>query len=252
MSSINFDLFNQLLFNAREMDAVKSYVLGGPGVEVVTAACCRLLGNPTWLVGRLATDPENIKALTDFIRIGGSDILNNLQLGLARMREFNQTQQSNIETQQKNIQAIPDVASRNELTEYLEQQDRRIKNMMKLNARNREKQILISVLERHQNNKRYRGHSLQELHIKFPGIASTVAAGVQIMNKALQTPDKDTLLASDFGDVMHAFYALYVDIFRADRFMADGLRKSLAHTRTTIVSKLSELPALIKARLRSR
>ena len=66
------------------------------------------------------------------------------------------------------------------------------------------------------------------------------------MNKALETPHKVALTPSDFGDAMHAFYAPYVDIYRTDRFMADGLKKILLTTQTHVASKLFELPALIE------
>ena len=156
------------------------------------------------------------------------------------------------EIQLRDILAIDDAKLKTELIEHFQQQNREFENMMKRSTRDRERQILMSFVERCEKHEQYQLLSSQALHTKFPGIASAVAAGVHIMNKALERPDKDTLIASDFGDVMHAFYAPYVDIFRADRFMADGLRKSLAHTKTTVASKLSELPSIIETRLDQR
>ncbi len=42
-------------------------------------------------------------------------------------------------------------------------------------------------------------------------------------------------------DAMHAFYAPYVDVFRADRFMAPHIQKQVKNHGTVVVSRLSQL-----------
>lgn len=58
-----------------------------------------------------------------------------------------------------------------------------------------------------------------------------------------------TPLGSDYPDALHAMYAPYVDVFRADRFMAAHIRGWAAPWGTAVVSKLSELVAVIAFKL---
>ncbi len=54
---------------------------------------------------------------------------------------------------------------------------------------------------------------------------------------------------SQFPDALHAIYAPYVDIFRADRFMAPHIRQQVQRHGTSVVSKLTELVPEIERRL---
>lgn len=52
---------------------------------------------------------------------------------------------------------------------------------------------------------------------------------------------------SDFPDALHAMYAPYVDVFRADSFMAPYIRRYAARFGTTVVPKLTELKSALLA-----
>jgi hypothetical protein len=52
--------------------------------------------------------------------------------------------------------------------------------------------------------------------------------------------------SSDFPDGLHAMYAPYVDIFRADGFMAPHIAKTCGRFGTKVVSKLTQLPSAIQ------
>jgi len=54
--------------------------------------------------------------------------------------------------------------------------------------------------------------------------------------------------ASDFVDSLHAAYAPYVDVFRADGFMASHVAKQVAQFGATVVPKLSSLPEILRQR----
>lgn len=54
---------------------------------------------------------------------------------------------------------------------------------------------------------------------------------------------------SDFVDALHAVYAPYVDVFRADGFMADYVSKQVTRFPTLVVPKLSGLPEALRRRL---
>lgn len=64
------------------------------------------------------------------------------------------------------------------------------------------------------------------------------------------TPRKPKL--SDFPDAMHAVYAPYVDIFRADSFMAPYIARQSNKYGTTTVAKLVDLSKAITERLTAR
>lgn len=55
---------------------------------------------------------------------------------------------------------------------------------------------------------------------------------------------------SDFPDGLHAMYAPYVDIFRADAFMAPHIAKACNRFGTKVVSKLTQLPSAIQQSFR--
>lgn len=54
---------------------------------------------------------------------------------------------------------------------------------------------------------------------------------------------------SDFPDALHAMYAPYVDVFRADSFMAPFIAEPARKFGTTVVSKLTSLPSAIQSAL---
>lgn len=55
---------------------------------------------------------------------------------------------------------------------------------------------------------------------------------------------------SQFVDALHALYAPYVDVFRADRFMSPHIERQVAQKDgTTVVAKLQQLPQVIEKRL---
>lgn len=59
-----------------------------------------------------------------------------------------------------------------------------------------------------------------------------------------QTPRQAKL--SDFPDALHAIYAPYVNVFRADSFMAPYIAKYANKFRTTVVAKLTQLPNAVQ------
>lgn len=57
---------------------------------------------------------------------------------------------------------------------------------------------------------------------------------------------------SDFPDALHAMYAPYVDIFRADSFMSPYIEKYANRFGTTVVSNLMELPSAVRVALSAK
>ena len=252
LSTSGSNFLSQLPFESHELGAVKSYFSGGPGRAAASTACHRVLANPIWIMAALATQSEGMKSLTDWIRLGGSSFVSDLSDGIEKAREFSLMriqQESTLRASLLNINALDQGV---DIDEQLLRHKQSVDNLIKRTTAEREHKLLLSLLERYGNADEYKLFTVDQLRAVFPGLATAVAAGVHVFNKALETPHKDTLIPSDFGDVMHAFYAPYVDIYRTDRFMADGLKKSLRLTKTLVSPKLSDLPALIKRCLLNR
>lgn len=72
--------------------------------------------------------------------------------------------------------------------------------------------------------------------------------GNQVIDRALRRDAK----VSDFGDFAHCLYLPYVDLFRADSYVADAIRRTLPALSPRVVPKLRGLPERIEAALAAR
>jgi hypothetical protein len=78
------------------------------------------------------------------------------------------------------------------------------------------------------------------IDLSCPGLST----GIRSLHSAWWTATTKTprsACLSDFPDAMHACYAPYVDVFRADSFMAPYIARQSSRFRTIIVPKLAEL-----------
>jgi hypothetical protein len=73
-----------------------------------------------------------------------------------------------------------------------------------------------------------------------PGLSSAVATLMSVM-RDLISPRQREACASDFVDAMHAMYAPYVAVFRADSYMAPHIARANCNSGTTVVAKLGTL-----------
>ena len=78
-----------------------------------------------------------------------------------------------------------------------------------------------------------------------PGFSTMMS----VMNSSLRNsfgPRARKMKRNDFVDAMHAMYAPYATVFRADAYMAPIVRKRVAQYQTTVVEKVEMLPAVIR------
>jgi hypothetical protein len=78
-----------------------------------------------------------------------------------------------------------------------------------------------------------------------PGLLAALKTSIQVglAGTTVGTPRKP--LGSDFLDVFHTFYAPYVHVFRADRYMAPIVQKSLGASTTQVVGSIADVvPAI--------
>lgn len=87
---------------------------------------------------------------------------------------------------------------------------------------------------------------------KCPGVATMFGALYSRVWENVAGGKKTEVSDSLTVDTMHALYAPYVDVFRADREMAPHITKQLKPHGTTVVSKREELPTVIERLLQSK
>lgn len=86
--------------------------------------------------------------------------------------------------------------------------------------------------------------ALKEIEESCPGLTCIVRTFFSTGATAIaERPRK--LRESDFVDAVHALYAPYVDLFRADRFMAQHVEAGLGGRRGRVVSRLQDLPKAV-------
>lgn len=103
-------------------------------------------------------------------------------------------------------------------------------------------------------SKEFLSHDASELSVSSidkdcPGLS----VGIRSLHSAwwsTTSPRPRSPKLSDFPDGLHAMYAPYVDIFRADTFMAPHIAKACNRFGTKVVSKLARLPSAIQQSLR--
>lgn len=82
-----------------------------------------------------------------------------------------------------------------------------------------------------------------------PGLDAAVRSMASSMWDNIGGSRKEQPSDSQFPDALHAIYGPYVDVFRADAFMAPHIRRQVESHGTVVVSKLMQLPAAIELRL---
>ncbi|MCC6652846.1 MAG: hypothetical protein IT348_16960 [Candidatus Eisenbacteria bacterium] len=79
---------------------------------------------------------------------------------------------------------------------------------------------------------------------RCPGLTAMVDSVMLAARDALGQHPRE-LTANDVRDAMHAVYAPYVSVFRADRYMAQHVRRATAGRGVIVASTLEELPMLL-------
>lgn len=78
-----------------------------------------------------------------------------------------------------------------------------------------------------------------------PGFSSLIG----VINDSLRNsfgPRARKLTRSDFADALHAMYAPYTSVFRADRYMAPIVRNRVAQYGTSVVESVDQVPSVIQ------
>jgi hypothetical protein len=85
-----------------------------------------------------------------------------------------------------------------------------------------------------------------------PGTTCSITLAMHVARHSVQSMPPRAPSHSDFPDAYHAVYLPYVDIYRADSFMANVLRECKLPLPTVIVEKFLQLPSRIEEMLDAR
>jgi hypothetical protein len=87
----------------------------------------------------------------------------------------------------------------------------------------------------------------------MPGLQTIVALCANLGRLAgITSSNNRTPRISDFGDILHSLYYPYVDVFRADAFMASVIKEAKFRSDTDVVGKFRGLPAHIEECLKAK
>lgn len=116
-----------------------------------------------------------------------------------------------------------------------------------------QQQMLFDTVKRLGAEQGLDAGALSKKHLRqnAPGLY-TVAIAAGLVLKASTGLYPREPLPSDFVDVIHAGYVPYVDIFRADGFIANQVKSLANNYGTTVVGKLTDLPHEIERKLAAR
>jgi hypothetical protein len=85
-----------------------------------------------------------------------------------------------------------------------------------------------------------------------PGLTCSITLAMHIARRSVATKLPRRPMASDFPDCYHAIYLPYVDVFRADSFVAGILQECKLPFSTLIVDNFLQLPSMIEKLLEEK
>jgi hypothetical protein len=94
-------------------------------------------------------------------------------------------------------------------------------------------------------------YTAADVEVHCPGIATGVKSLYSSVWANVGGGRKEEASDSQPVDALHAFYAPYVRVFRADRFMAPHIQKQVKSGGTIVVPRLSQLVDTLEERLAS-
>lgn len=218
-------------FPMRSQDArtLMRYFAGDAPAEEAIEAFHESLRDPTWMLHWFSTQPDKLTPFIQWIRGPASK----LQHDILTFRE----QAIKIRQAAEGLGA--------DLTQSLLSRAEAVKwqNGVFTNVANKLAEDLLSVSDPNL--------SIQVLDSKCPGLSTGMRAVLSAWWQSTSTNPRMPL-PSDYPDALHAMYAPYVDIFRADSFMAPHVFRLVKAHGTAVVQKLGQLVPAIEGALRER
>jgi hypothetical protein len=212
-----------LAYPMREEDARVLYnqVIGNATAKEAEEAFLNSLRDPTWMIGWFAQHSDKLSPIIQWAR-GPAEAMHKSLIDVAekvyRLRELN----NNLGLDQSAFLGLGQETKRQLRSKIFVTTGRRLAN-----------EIGLSISDR----------SLEDedlLSRNAAGLTVCITSAVDSMLNSLSTNPRKPK-DSDFVDVLHAIYTPYVDVFRADSYMAPIIAKAAKPYGTKVVGRLTDL-----------
>lgn len=196
-----------------ELTLVIHYLTIGKSLAEAQAAYRRSLCDPLWILDWMYTDIERSQVFAAMIREPGQELFKLMSAGLTT-------------TDQMRSIALPSVAVDHLSKHTLSQQ--RIDSIQQIASTLAQKAIGYQA-----------ALTVDQLRDRCPGLYAMLGTYFSAWHASVEH-NRKAPTPSDYGDALHALYAPYVDVFRADSSMAEHVKKHVRSS-TTVVQKLKQL-----------
>ena len=199
-----------------------NYIHGTASKEDAEGAFLASLRDPRWMMRWFAAHSDKLTPITEWLRGPSKTMSENMRTMAEQVKKLRQ------------IEALPGSPYRSDLltrTGWKLAEDTLLENIA-----NR------LIAQSHESNPS--AVDIQRIDKYCPGLSTMVRSLHGSLWDAVTENPREPM-ESDFVDAVHAMYAPYVDVFRADRYMAPHIRKQASRYDAIVVSKLAELPEAI-------
>lgn len=210
-----------------QADVFRRYALNEATKEEVAEAMRTSLRDPCWLMRWFVENPEMAIPIADMVRKPGQQVGAELR-SLVEISGILKETAGSGDDGQSLWEQLP-------ISKYV----------------NNVNQQLLGVVEK--ARARYgikfdQPISVKDIARSCPGLDATIRAIMSSVWDNIGGRCKRPPSDSQFPDAMHAMYAPYVDVFRADAYMAPHIRRHVQMQHgTQVVAKLAELPRVIES-----
>lgn len=213
------------LYPMRDQDArtLGQYFVGQATAAEAKEAFLESLRDPRWMIRWFVAHADTLSAFTEWVRKPGQDVAN-----LVR----------HVAQKAADLRSFASIGIANELDMLTAKGWRAAQDDLLINIAARARAAMRPDLPA------YRA-SVAEIDRQCPGFAMTVRSAHSAMRASVTAERPRSPKDSDFPDAVHAVYAPYVDVFRADGFMAEHIAAH-APASTCVVPKLSQLATTLR------
>ena len=225
-------LVTQYPMRPEHANLMTQYGLGRASEEQFMEALVGSLRDPRWMMRWFATDHSLASPVSDIVRKPGRELGELLRTLVKTSLDY-----------ANNLIALnPDdhnpIGRNGEITrEWASFQDRQILNITKTLSKDWFQTEITDV-------------NIGDIDANCRGLATMLRSLYTSAWESVGGGRKEGPTDSQVADALHALYAPYVDVFRADRFMSPHIERQVGRRDgTTVVAKLQQLPEAIEKKI---
>ena len=196
-----------------ELSLVIRYLATGDNLAEAQAAYRRSLCDPRWILDWMYMDIERSKAFAAMIREPGRTLCELMSSGIATADQMRLIPHPS---------GAADHLSKNALSQQRIDSIQRIASNIALKVAGYQDAVTVD-----------------QLRDSCPGLYAMLGTSFSAWHASVEH-NRKAPAPSDFGDALHALYAPYVDVFRADSSMAEHVKQHMP-SGTSVVQKLKQL-----------